>query len=168
MCFTKDRKYFVNINGRKSQIKTVNTGVPQGSTLGPLLFLIYINDMVNCSKLFLTQYADDSTTTHSSTNLAQTISTIEKEFEHILNWLAANKLIINLDKTHLMLFTNRVRPLEPITITVKGHTITEIKETKFLGIMLDNKLTWNAHIDYISKKVSKSVLLLRMLKRQFL
>ena len=167
MCFTKDRKYFVNINGRKSQVKTVNTGVPQGSTLGPLLFLLYINDMVNCSKLFLTQYADDSTTTHSSTNLAQTISTVEKEFEKILNWLADNKLIINLDKTHLMLFTYRARPLEPITITVKGHTITEIKETKFLGIMLDNKLTWNAHIDHISKKVSKSVSLLRMLKHSF-
>ena len=97
--------------------------------------------MVNCSKLFLTQYADDSTTTHSSTNLAQTISTVEKEFEKILNWLADNKLIINLDKTHLMLFTYRARPLEPKTITVKGHTITEIQETKFLGIMLDNKLT---------------------------
>ena len=65
--FIKDRNYFVLVNGLNSEMKILNIGVPQGSTLGPLLFLIYINNMINCSNLlFLTQLADDSTITYSS------------------------------------------------------------------------------------------------------
>ena len=105
MNFIKDRQYFVHVNGLNSDMKTLNIGVPQGSTLGPLLFLIYINDMVNCSdRLFLTQFADDSTITYSSLDLEQAIRTVEHEFKRVLDWLAANKLIINLTKTHLMFF----------------------------------------------------------------
>ena len=165
--FVADRKYFVHVNGLNSDMKILNIGVPQGSTLGPLLFLIYINDMINCSNLLsLTQFADDSTITYSSLNLEQAIKTMEQELNRVLNWLAANKLIINLTKTHLMLFTTRSRP-ESISILAKGQVINEIKEIKFLGVILDNKLKWNAHIEYISKKISKSVSILKMLKFTF-
>ena len=93
MNFIKDRKYFVHVNGLNSDMKILNIGVPQGSTLGPLLFLIYINDMVNCSNiLFLTQFADDSPITYSSVNLEQAIITVEHEFNCVLDWLAASKL----------------------------------------------------------------------------
>ena len=169
LSFIKDRKYFVNINGQNSETKTVNIGVPQGSTLGPLLFLIYINDMDGCSnKITLSQFADDSTITHvSEDTLIVAIRTIEKEFDKILEWLAANKLIINLDKTHLMLFTTKIPRPKSISINAKGQTINEITETKFLGVILDNALSWNAHIKHISKKISKSVSLLKMLKFTF-
>ena len=168
LSFIKDRKYFVNINGKNSETKTVNIGVPQGSTLGPLLFLIYINDMDSCSdKITLSQFADDSTITHVTNNIIEAIHTIEEEFDKILEWLAANKLIINLDKTHLMLFTNKKPRPKSISINAKGQTINEITETKFLGVILDNALNWNAHIQYISKKISKSVSLLKMLKFTF-
>ena len=167
MNFIKDRKYFVHVNGFNSEMKILNIGVPQGSTLGPLLFLIYINDMANCSNiLFLTQFADDSTITYSSLNLEQAVITVERECNRVLDWLAANKLIINLSKTHLMLFTTRPRP-ESIIILAKGQVIHEIKEIKFLGVILDNNLKWNSHIDYISKKISKSVSILKMLKFTF-
>ena len=76
LSFIKDRKYFVHINGNNSETKTVNIGVPQGSTLGPLLFLLYINDMIHISELFfLTQFADDSTVTYSATELKKVIET---------------------------------------------------------------------------------------------
>ena len=165
--FIKDRKYFVHTNGYKSETKTVNIGVPQGSILGPLLFLLYVNDMVHCiTELLLSQFADDSTATYSSGDLVYALNIIEQEFNRILDWLAANKLIINLNKTHLMLFTNKIRP-ETISIKAKGQSITEISETKFLGVILDNKLNWDAHIKHISHKISKSVSILRMLKHTF-
>ena len=167
LSFIKDRQYFVHINGKNSDIKTVNIGVPQGSTLGPLLFLIYINDMTNCStKLFLTQFADDSTITYSTVDLDLTEQTIKEEFEKVLEWLAANKLIINLSKTQLMVFTNTPRT-RTVTITVNNQTIEEVAETKFLGVILDNKLCWDAHIKHISQKMSKSVSILKMLKYTF-
>ena len=97
----KVRQYFVHINGKKSDTKTVNMGVPQGSTLRPLLFLLYINDMIYASEsLFLTQFADDSTITYSSGNLEHTLKIMEEETKKVLEWLAANKLITNLHKTH--------------------------------------------------------------------
>ena len=162
--FIKDRKYFVNVNGKNSETKLVNIGVPQGSTLGPLLFLLYINDMRCCStELEFTQFADDSTITYSSENLPEAIKTTETEFKKVLDWLAANKLIINLEKTHLMLFTNKAHQGN-VSINANGQTIKEITEIKFLGVMLDNKLSWKAHIKYISSKISKSVSILKMLK----
>ena len=91
---------------------------------------------------------------------------MENESNLLLDWLAANKLIINLTKTHLMLFTTRPRP-ENISILAKGQLINEIKETKFLGVILDNGLKWDSHIEYISKKISKSVSILKMLKFTF-
>merc|ERR1711888_37767 len=95
LSFIKDRKYFVHINWENSTTKTVNMGVPQGSTLGPLLFLLYINDMSYASiLLFLIPFADDSTITYSSDNLDETITNMQNEIRKVLEWLNANKLII--------------------------------------------------------------------------
>ena len=165
--FLTDREYFVSVNGIKSTNKSVKIGVPQGSTLGPLLFLIYVNDMKNSSDILkFTQFADDSTTTYSHSNLRNAITTIETEFEKVLTWLLANRLVINLNKTHLMLFTNRKRPDE-ISLNVNGNSITEKVESKFLGVMVDNKLSWQSHIKHISNKISKSLSILRYLRYSF-
>ena len=165
--FLSDREYFVSVNGIKSTNKSVKIGVPQGSTLGPLLFKIYVNDMANSSDILkFSQFADDSTATHSSRKLRDTISIIETEFEKILNWLATNKLIINLKKTHIMLFTNKKRPNE-VKLNVNGSIITEETESKFLGVIVDNKLSWQPHIKYISNKISKSLSVLRYLRYSF-
>ena len=109
MSFISNRKYFVSANGFTSDIKTVNIGVPQGSTLGPLLFLLYINDMCNSSSILnFTQFVDDTTITHSGPNLeVLTSDEIERELGRVFDWLLANKLIINLTKTHTIIFTNK-------------------------------------------------------------
>ena len=164
LSYVQDRQYFVSTNGFKSPIKTVNIGVPQGSILGPLLFLIYVNDMKNSSNiLHFLQYADDSTTTFSSNNLNNCLDVMKIECNKVLEWLIANKLIINLNKTFIMIFTNRKRQAN-ISIDINNHTIKEINECKFLGVMLDSKLKWQSHINHISNKISKSVAILRYLK----
>ena len=167
MNFIENREYFVSANGHISHTRTVNIGVPQGSTLGPLLFLLYINDMVNCSNVLnFSLFADDSTASHSDSDLNTALDTLKDEFTKVLEWLSANKLIINLQKTHLMLFTNRARPAS-ISLNIDDSIITEQTETKFLGIIVDNQLNWKAHIKHITNKVSKSVAILRLLRYIF-
>ena len=167
MSFVENRRYFVSANGHISHTKTVNIGVPQGSTLGPLLFLLYINDMINSSDILkFSLFADDSTATYSNYNLNTTLSILKNEFSKVLDWLTANKLIINLQKTQLMLFTNRKRP-QSISLNVNGKTIHETTQAKFLGVILDNHLSWHAHIKHISNKISKSVAILRILRDIF-
>ena len=87
--------------------------------------------------------------TISSKSLKKAIEIAKRELNKILEWLAVNKLIINLAKTNLMVFSNKRQP-STVSINVRGHTINEITETSYLGIIIDNKLSWKAHINYIS------------------
>ena len=167
MSFISNRKYFVSANGFKSSTKTVNIGVPQGSTLGPLLFLIYVNDMCNSSSLLnFTQFADDTTITHSGPNLEILTNEIETELEKVLDWLLANKLIINLNKTHSMLFTNK-RVERKINIRAKNTTLEQKTECKFLGVIVDENINWKSHVNHVTNKISKTIALLRLLKYTF-
>ena len=164
MSFVRNRKYFVNINGMNSHTRTVNIGVPQGSTLGPLLFLLYINDMKNCSSILqFTQFADDTTSTYSCKNLLDLQQTLEREILKVTHWLAANKLILNLTKTHCMLFTFK-RKQQNLAIQINNTYIEEKTVTSFLGVQIDNKLNWKAHIAHICNKVSKAIAILRFVR----
>ena len=167
MSFLMQRKYYVHVNGHRSDIKTVNIGVPQGSTLGPLLFLIFINDMKNCSRILkFIQFADDTTLLFSSSDIKILNEILEREANKVILWFNANKLIINLTKTNCMMFTNK-RNIPQLNITL-NNTVLEVKsETTFLGVVIDNKLSWKAHILHISGKISKSIAILRILRYSF-
>ena len=167
MSFIRERKYFVNINGINSKIRNVNIGVPQGSTLGPLLFLLYVNDMINCSPiLHFTQFADDTTLCYSCDKIQDLQLILEQEAHKVTKWLAANKLLLNVTKTHSMLFTFK-RNVSNLKIRINDTEIEEKCTTTFLGIQIDNKLNWKAHISHICKKVSKSIAILRMVRSIF-
>ena len=167
MSFISNREYFVSANGFTSDTKTVNIGVPQGSTLGPLLFLLYINDMCNSSSILnFTQFADDTTITHSGPNLEELQHEIENELAKVLDWLLANKLIINLSKTHSMLFTNK-RVERKITISANNVNLEQKTECKFLGVIVDENITWKSHVKHISSKITKTIAILRFLKYTF-
>ena len=167
MSFLENREYFVNVNGINSSTNIVNIGVPQGSTLGPLLFLLYVNDMRHCSSILkFIQFADDTTILIRYKDFLQLKVTLKNETEKVIDWLTANKLLINLTKTHSMLFTfNRGNYSLEFAI---GDTLLEKKsETRFLGIEIDNKLNWKGHIAYICNKISKTIAILRFVRSSF-
>jgi len=153
--YLENRKQFCTFDGTKSNQTTVLTGVPQGSILGPLLFLLYINDLGNIFKnLNPIFFADDSNLITSGKSIAELEQSINQETPLLTEWLHTNRLSLNLKKTHIMLFcpTKRQENL-PISIFIEGQPIEVLEETKFLGIILDNRLSWKPHIAYTTKKL---------------
>ena len=140
-------------NGAKSKLKVINCGVPQGSILGPLLFLIYINDLVSvCKSTMSIMFADDTSLFASGTDIHVIEDTINKELSNISTWLKVNRLSLNVIKTHFMMFTNKRYSIAKIEIKIDNEPIFQ-----FLGVIIDNKLTWKEHIMYISGKISRGM-----------
>ena len=152
------RKQFVTYNGISSGQKTVKCGVPQGSILGPLLFLLYINDLYHvCNNLIPILFADDTNLFFSGSDPKELESEINTELDHISTWLRVNKLSLNVQKTHFVVFSRKKNYKCDVTLRVENQVIEEVPETKFLGVIIDNKLTWKSHIQNTVKKISKGV-----------
>ena len=127
-------------------------GVPQGSILGPLLFLIYINDLPSVSKYFMPiLFADDTNLFCTGPNLHDIVCQINQEIKIIYSWVKANKLSLNIDKTNFMLFTPKRFSRAMDALLIDGKRIMEVSETKFLGVIIDNKLNWKPHIRHVNR-----------------
>ena len=157
--YLSNRTQTTTVNGHSSEIKYINCGVPQGSILGPLLFLVYINDLGNISKLSdMILFADDSNLFMHGPDLVTLADSINKELETLSTWLIANRLSLNVNKTNYIVFNPKPKTVAPtIKLAINRQEITKVEETKFLGVIIDSKLSWKPHIHYISKKVAKSV-----------
>ena len=157
--YLSNRTQYVSYDGHTSVSKNIKCGVPQGSILGPLLFLIYINDLSKISHhLYMIMFADDTNVFLSGQNLAELESVMNSELKCMYEWLCANKLSLNINKTHYMIFAPaRKKILYDCHLRIENEEISRVYETKFLGVMLDSNLTWKSHIKYIKSKLCKSL-----------
>ena len=154
-----DRKQYVSINGQSSELLLNNCGVPQGSVLGPLLFLIYINDLPNISKILnFYLFADDTNIYYESDSLNELGCTVNKELDKLYLWLNVNRLSLNIDKTNFLIFHPYNKPLKQnVTIKINKKAISEIDYIKYLGVLVDSSLSWKYKISDLTKKISRAI-----------
>ena len=167
--YLSDRKQMVQYDETPSDFVCIDTGVPQGSILGPLLFLIYINDIVNATNSFRpTIYADDTTLgaclSHFGRNNQEIRNNINNELNAISDWLKVNKLSLNAQKTKAMIFhTPKKRPNFP-NLEIDQVQIEYVKNFNYLGIIFDNNMTWKNHVEMIRKKLGRICCIINRLK----
>ena len=148
-----------------SQKEKILCRVPQGSVLGPLLFLIYINDIYNASdKLAFYLFADDTNLLFADRNLKSLETVVNMELMNVSDWLASNKLSLNVKKTNFVIFHPSQKRLKyKVNLKIydnnrKHFICLERKDyVKYLGVLIDSNLTWKHHISHIASKISKSV-----------
>ena len=155
--YLTEREQMVQIGDSSSKMAQITHGVPQGSILGPLLFILYINDIANASPcLTFYLFADDTTIFHSDSNIKTLESTLNRELVKVSQWLIANKLSLNIKKSNVLLFRNKNDTNKAkICITLNGQDIEEKASAKYLGMILDNKLTFEKHTQHVQSNLSR-------------
>ena len=181
--YLSDRSQFVCVNGVNSSMQTIRLGVPQGSILGPILFLLYINDLPLCTTLLALLFADDTTLLASGSNLPELINYVNDELYKISTYFRNNKLALHPQKTQFMLisnsptaknasvnlFINNNNSLEspdqnlvhPISRVLSSSATPAVK---FLGVYFDTELNFKYQIHHICSKISRALFMLRRCK----
>ena len=157
--YLNNRKQFVSINGFKSSLESISCGVPQGSVLGPLLFLIYINDL-SCSIKYSTVYhfADDTNLLCINKSLKSLCNKINYDLKKLTDWLNGNRISLNTDKTEFVIFRKPRKKINfnNVKIKLNGKRLSPSSHIKYLGILIDENLSWNFHITELCKKLNRA------------
>ena len=144
----------VSINGYDSNLADVKFDVPQGSVLGPLLFLVYINDLNQALKFCkVHHFADDTNLIHFSKSVNRLNKYVNLDLKNLTYWLNANRISLNVKKTELVIFKRQMKKLDsPIKIKLSCKRLYPSKSVKYLGIKIDENLNWKQHIHDIAIK----------------
>lgn len=154
--FLANRKQFIEIDNNKSETKLINIGVPQGSILGPLLFLIYINDMANLNlEGHLMLYADDTAIFYSDKNINTIFNKMQSDLVLINEYIRLNKLTVNAKKSNYMIMSSRQKNTRHSNeLKINGDSLNQVTVVKYLGLYIDQHLSWSNHIQCLTKKIS--------------
>lgn len=165
--YLRGRNQYVVIRNEKSNVIQNNLGVPQGSILGPLLFLLYINNLGKC--LFssnIRMFADDTLIYIISDNLEIAQKQIIDDLNRIYLKLCQNKLKLNIDKSNVMIISNKRIDKSKLNMNIGGHALKIVEEVKYLGVIFDERLKFDKNINYICRKVGQRVNVLSRLRHQ--
>ena len=151
-----DRTQRVRVNGVFSDFETVTCGVPQGSILGPILFLLHINDLPDVDNATdFTIFADDATLSFGSCSYDVMVREASSSLSLVYDWTLNNRLMLNAEKTTAILFTNRTSDVTPSQAELCGTSLSYVGHMKFLGVIVDNKLNFSVHIKTLTSKIAK-------------
>ena len=138
--------------------KNIDCGVPQRSILGPLLFLLYINDLSTVSEsCFSILFADDTNMCIAGKDIQDMCHKFNEDLTKIQEWLCCNELSLDVSKTHYMVFTPKNTFFNDVNVMINNEKIERVYVTKFLGLQIDAQLNWKRHIEYTCKKLSKCI-----------
>ena len=157
--YITNRQQYAYVNGKNSTKQQITCGVPQGSVLGPLLFLIYTNDIGNSTESKIRLFADDTNSFVNSENYTELKKVITKTLKEIFTWCKDNKLTINIDKTCYSIFhkpTQKI-PKQLNNLKIDKHTIKREETSKYLGLLIDDTLSYKAHITDLTTKLTKII-----------
>ena len=171
--YLSNRMQFCKVNGVSSKLDDINCGVPQGSCLGPLLFLIYINDLpFSLQNSQVTMYADDTTISYSSKNIDDLNENMNRDLNCLKQWLQGNKLSLNVMKTQAMVVGSRPnlkkisdKKIESPSFAIGDSQVEIVEKTKYLGVQLDQHLVWDEHTTFLRAKVSRALGFLKYAKK---
>ena len=163
--YLNDRKQKTVYFNNESDIKNINYGVPQGSVLGPILFILFMNDLhLFSNKCSIILFADDTNIIFKNKNINNLNSLVTNELIKLKNWLIMNKLTINIEKSCYIIIDNINKHYFDNNIYIDNKLLNRVECYTFLGMYIDDRLNWKAHIDYICKRVSKFIAILHKLK----
>ena len=164
--YISNREQFVEYQNAKSNYLPIQTGVPQGSVLGPLLFIIYINDLPNASNIFNTiLYADDATLiTHLDRRDNEHTKLLNEELNKLNIWLKLNKLSLNTLKTKFMTFSHGNKKYSVPKLQIDNAELQYVNNFNYLGLILNSNLNWSGHIKKVTGKLAQTAGILNRLK----
>ena len=154
-----------------STSRPVTIGVPQGSTLGPLLFILYVNDLCHVKHIFnvsLKMYADDTVVYTSGNSVDEVKSTLQLCMDYVYNWCFSNRLYMNMKKTKVMWFQNTDKSTFPdvkYTINVDGNVLSRVYSYQYLGVELDTLLSYDKHLESVVNKTMQKLFVFRKIRR---
>ena len=162
--YLSNRKQYVSVKNFSSSISNITLGVPQGQVLGPVLFLLYINNMHRSSdKLCIVHFAEDTTVFASDSDINSVHASVKRELVRVDNWLKTNRLSLNVSKTSYMIIPYQKSAFD---IKIRETILAKVSTVKFLGVTLDQNHTFKDHVNKVTSNISKSVGVMRRLHCQ--